>query len=394
MVPVDPGEPQCCATGKCCSANAAGSGEEHFAAEKAWLEIEAMSVAPREESLAFNKAAAGLAVDGSQVEPEICRTASGVAPAELRRGLVFYGNSTEFARCHEAAARLLEMRRRGGSYTWKLSDIALTDSQRRSYADVLMDYRRACFAAPQSDIARSVLSEESINQILRSAGTIIGGDGKPFCGGAIVGNRLFTARHCLLGQRQFTGGSLAVKLGTGWKFVVFAAPDQPIDLSQAEVPQDQRFFGPGVESDWVSLILPAGALPFSGERITVRQAQPWDDLIFISHNRHAAEVLELRRRLGDKTEGLVEQIREPSLDVSPLCRAAIIDGRLMYHACQTEITTSGSPFFTLDKDGKLALVAVQSRPAAGFAPRCERMQNLAGYYPNIAVVLPEAVGGR
>jgi hypothetical protein len=146
-----------------------------------------------------------------------------------------------------------------------------------------------------------------------------------------------------------------------------------------------------LESDWVSVRIEDDNEQNEAGNITVDAPRPWEPLMFLSYNIHALTVNHILRNENPAASALLDPM-SPDVDFSPLCRAVAIEGGAFLHACQTEVRSSGSPFFALRDDGQAVLVGIQAGASKLIASPCTA--SIVDNYPNYAVILPEGVRTR
>lgn len=358
--PVDPEDPACCMVGSCCTNTAQ----------------EALSLPTAERAFLFP-----LFSTRRQSTPpapvDECKDVSGVAPLELRREISFYQRSDHFAACADRARNLLAWRTRSGHYGTLIGDIAFTAAERTAYAESLFSYREACLESPGSSLANQILTASLVETILRSAGSVRARGGRAVCGGAIVGSTLVTARHCLGAPACTDEGACSMTTPDGWTFQTFSGNEITIP-GRAVGPHEAALQGKSLADDWIGLDL--GEAIADGTSVDIRAPRRWEPLVLFSPSVYASVLAAiLRADEGDRASS-------GDLDLSPLCRASMLDGRLVMHACQTDAGASGSPLFGLDTDGGISVVAVQAGRADGIVSQCFR--KFTDYYPNYGVTIP------
>jgi hypothetical protein len=290
-----------------------------------------------------------------------------------------YMESSHLEQCRESARRLLELRSIDGEYTTSIGDIAPTAFMRDEYVSSLRSYRSACFSRVDEGLGSVVFGDSIGARILESAGVLRGPDGVERCGASIVAGRLVTARHCISFAPCEQSGC-AIEIGSGWTFENFSGslslvlPERKLKDSEA------RSDRATVEDDWVAIdVGPINQTRAPVSRI--RAPTRWEPLFLISYNVHA-------RLLSSGERGApIDSNFEADVDLSPLCRVALSDGAILFHACQTDLGTSGSPLFGIDADGEPALVGVQAGLSSKASNACT--ERLSQYFPNFAVALPD-----
>jgi len=141
-----------------------------------------------------------------------------------------------------------------------------------------------------------------------------------------------------------------------------------------------------LDNDWIAVRVDTSSNATERSAISVDQPEAWEPLLFISYNIHALTIDHVLREADPEMRSLLDPLR-PDIDMSPLCRAAIVEGSIFMHACQTEVRSSGSAFFALRGDDTPVLVGIQAGGSELVRNQCT--SDVTDNFPNYAVVLPK-----
>jgi hypothetical protein len=359
--PVDPDPTACCLTGACCrtSGLVVGTAPAFFRFDR--------SLAIRENTPLF-------AAPSETNEASKCPAPAIDPPMAVRRIASFYAKSSHFEGCTAAAKTLLTMRTKGGKYTLALKDIAPTKLERDAYAQALSSYGNACLATLASTDTAALLKPTTVAQIQNAVGYFYATPEAPFCTGVVVGGKILTARHCLT-----MNGS--VSINDSARFRTFSG-NHDVKISLSATFHDRTVKFDSIADDWIVLDASENVAASS---IEVGEPSQWDDLLVPSFDPHRLLLNALGAAGGS---GAVV----PRLDLSPLCRIAVLDGRFIWHACQTENGFSGSPLLAIDRNERLKVIGLQAGRSQNIRTDCQAA--LAQFFPNYGISIPLEISAK
>lgn len=289
-----------------------------------------------------------------------------------RQAAEFYIGSKHYSACQVAATALLKFRMRTGAY-----EVFAQEQDQAEYNTLMGSYVEGCLFKLDGEIAPRVLGPMATAQLRRSVGYIyFVGSPKPFyCIALRIGERVLTARHC------FGHDTVRVPAESRFKAIDDASEGLALALSSRYHPATPVRFRP--EEDWLVLDLPQNA-PGAPPPIPVREAHQWDQALVMSFDPRL--IVLPRPKPATQAD---RQAQGPFVDLSPLCRVAVLQPPFFFHACQSELGTSGSPILTVSESDQLSLVGVHSGQSRNIATRCNERR--AKIFGNYATALPAQV---
>lgn len=292
--------------------------------------------------------------------------------ALARQAAEFYIDSKHYSTCQAAATALLAFRKRTGTY-----EVRAQEKDQTEYSILMNNYVEGCLFNLDREIAPRVLGQTATAQLRRSVGYIyFVGSSEPFhCNALRIGQRVLTARHC------FGLYTVRVPAESRFKAIDDASEGLELALSSRYHPTTPVRFRE--EDDWLVLDLPENA-PGTPPPIWVGEAHQWDQALVISFDPRLIVLPQPKSAtLADR------KALDPFVDLSPLCRVALLQPPFFFHACQSEVGTSGSPFLTVSGNDQLNLVGVHSGQSPHIANKCNKRR--AEIFGNYATTLPAQV---
>jgi hypothetical protein len=307
----------------------------------------------------------------SSTQDPVAHCAAFGPPALVRQTASFYMRSLHYANCHDGAKALLEYRIRSGDY-----EVFVDDDDAQQYTALVSTYIDSCLFPLSSDTTKQILGLSTVAALTSALGYIyIVGSPFPFhCSAIRMGRRVVTARHCFADAN----GTVAVPATARFKSIAEDSIGLPLTISRKYHPQDIRLASD--VDDWLVLDLPIRR-DYPPNIVQVRMAIDWEPTMLVSFDPRRIVLPHA------DTSTRTSRVIEPFIDLSPLCRVSVIQDRFLFHACQSEIGTSGTPFLSLGANGQLTLLAVHNGTSSRVANECNA--HLAEFFPNYATVLPE-----
>jgi hypothetical protein len=292
--------------------------------------------------------------------------------ALARQAAEFYIGSKHYLACHAAATALLEFRNRTGTY-----EVHVREEDQTEYSTLMDNYVEGCLFSLDREVAPRILGATATAQLRRSVGYIyFAGSLKPFhCNALRIGQRVLTARHC------FGHATVRVPAESRFKAIADSSEGLALTLSSKYHPMTPVRFRP--EDDWLILDLSQNA-PGAPPPIRVRVAHQWDQALVISFDPRLIVLPQPKPVTAADRKAL-----DPFVDLSPLCRVALLQPPFFFHACQSEVGTSGSPFLTVSGSDQLSLAGVHSGQSPNITDACNERR--AEIFRNYATALPTQV---
>ncbi len=323
-------------------------------------------------SLRVPAAALWLVAASALGQPAVASCSALQTSALARQAAEFYFGSKHYLGCHAAATALLEFRERTGTYA-----VYAQEEDQAEYSTLMDNYVEGCLFRLDGETAPRVLGPTAMEQVRRSVGYIyFVGSPKPFhCNALRIGQRVITARHC------FGRDTVHVPAESRFKAIADSSEGLALALSSKYHPTTPVRFRP--EDDWLILDLPQNA-PGTPPPIRVSVAHQWDQALVISFDPRL--IVQPQPKPATAAD---RKVLDPFVDLSPLCRVAVQQPPFFFHACQSEVGTSGSPFLTVSGSDRLSIVAVHSGQSSYITNACNERR--AEIFRNYATALPRQV---
>jgi hypothetical protein len=295
------------------------------------------------------------------------------APFDVVRTIAFYAFGDGGLACSRAVKEIESYRYSLGEKAYsQLSDAAYLNDPHALFArNIIERYVASCSRNLDESIVSKVLSDNAKLAIKKSIGVVDTPAGAQ-CIGTVVGERVFTARHCFI--EKPVGNVLKISVpATGVGLTLFDGAR----LSLQPVSEKEPDLDPATRTNDIIQLKISGDYKVAPEYQI--QARPetthrWMPLFFVSSSPYKAA---LNNKPAASAESLV-------LDVSPICSALAIDGPFLFHACQTLAGMSGSPLLSSDQ-GQLIFLGVHSGDATQLPTACGK--KLSAHYTNYGTLL-------
>ncbi len=227
--------------------------------------------------------------------------------------------------------------------------------------------------------------------------------GRNTCVGILLKNKVLTARHCI-SDRDPDSPLWIVAEQVDMDFTAINGEHYKLYLD-GELQSDAAsrlldFSEQQPDRDWIVLNATPGRGHLPKKAIGLRRdlAVPGRQILMVSYNPYIRAAM-LAQLHTEQTE--IPEIVQEALTVEqdPTCSVLQTDGHVIFHACQTERTMSGTPLLTIDGDS-VALIGIHNGNSTRLVERLfpaelDKRSKCKGFleqlYPNYGIMLPDGI---